>query len=496
MKKIYTISALIILTALLAGCAPNNRAGASTPTVVAVAETISTPTRTPLPPTVTAIPAAAATATTTPLPPLPTRPTIVLPTPEPAGAPPVSVEALHGATLPNPVAKILAYELNVRTGPGPVYPAIDALKQDEIVEITGINYTGEWYRVARDGQVMGWISAAGKYVVTVPPQVDVPPVAAPPVPAGGGTLIIQPETGGDFYRLNADGSGLQRLSAGVDPALSPDGAKIAFTRYGPGEVGAVWIYDLSTGAEYPLIGEMFEPKSPAWSPDGRSLVISFQRGGRREIESRCYKMRADGTFRKPPPGAYDFKFVNGKLCFKLPPDTHWQLRRVDVAGGAFEDLASETYSYAPTWDPANPWRVIFAGSIGLQQLDLNRNEYFPFTADRFDRAPVMSPAGNAVAVSYRQDTHWEVYTINTAAGRRRRLTPSQPLLGKPFNSAAPAWSPNGKQIAFVTDRRGPWEFWVMNADGADPHPLLPADVAAQLNVQYHGVDERLISWGK
>ena len=200
---------------------------------------------------------------------------------------------------------------------------------------------------------------------------------------------------------------------------------------------------------------------------------------------------------KPPPSnAYDFEFKGFQLCFKLPPDPHWQLRRIDAATGAFEDLPSQTYSFAPTWDAANPWRVVFGSSIGLQQLDLNRGVFFPFSDDLHDHAPVMSPDGSAVAITYRQDNHWEVYTIDTATGARQRLTPSQPLLGEPVNSAAPAWSPDGSRIAFVTDRRGKWEFWVMNADGSNPQPLFSAAVASRFNVQYHGVDERLISWGK
>ncbi len=484
---------IIIFTAILTGCASQGKTP-STPTVVALAENIPTATRTPMPPTPTAIPAATATATATPLPPLPTRAPIILPTETPT--PPPAAQSASGAKNQTPVATILAPALNVRNGPGIIYPAIDTLAQGESVEITGINFTGEWYRVARAGKTIGWISASPKYVDTIPAAIDVPQIAAPPAPTIGGKMVIQPETGGDFYLVNPDGSGLQRLSGGIDPALSPDGTTIAFTRWGPGEVGAVWLYDISTGTERHLLGEMFEPKSPAWSPDGSTLVISYQHGGHREIESKCVGLRSNGTFPKLPPGAYDFKFKGFQLCFKLPPDTHWQLRRINVATGAFEDLPSYTYSFAPTWDPVNVWRVVFGSSIGLQQLDLNRGEFFAFSDDLHDHAPVMSPDGSAVAISYRQDNHWEVYTIDTATGDRHRLTPSQPLLGEPFNSAAPAWSPDGKQIAFVTDRSGKWEFWVMNANGSDPHPLFSAEVAAQFNVQYHGVDERLISWGK
>ncbi len=492
MKRNIIAIAVILLTIIVAGCAPQGNT-AGTPTVVALSANIATATHTPMPPTPTAIPAATATPTFTPLPPLPTRAPIVLPTETPT--PPPTAAATSAAEKQSPTATILTTALNIRSGPGTIYPAIGTLAQGESVEITGINFTGEWYRVARDGKNIGWVSASPKYVETVPATVDVPQIAAPPVPNGGGKLVIQPETGGDFYLINPDGSGLRRLSGGIDPALSPDGNTIAFTRWGPGEVGAVWLYDISTGTERHLLGEMFEPKSPAWSPDGSTLVISYQHGGRREVESKCYHLRSDGTFPKLPPRAYDFRFKGFQLCFKLPPDTHWQLRKIDVATGAFEDLPSETYSYAPTWDPVNSWRVIFGSSIGLQQLDLNRGVFFPFSDDFHDHAPVISPDGSAVAISYRQDNHWEVYTIDTATGVRHRLTPSQPLLGEPFNSAAPAWSPNGKQIAFVTDRSSKWEFWVMNADGSDPHPLFPANVAAQFDVQYHGVDERLISWG-
>jgi TolB protein len=35
----------------------------------------------------------------------------------------------------------------------------------------------------------------------------------------------------------------------------------------------------------------------------------------------------------------------------------------------------------------------------------------------------------------------------------------------------PAWSPDGKQVAFTTNRDGNYEIYVMNADGSDPRNL-------------------------
>ena len=68
------------------------------------------------------------------------------------------------------------------------------------------------------------------------------------------------------------------------------------------------------------------------------------------------------------------------------------------------------------------------------------------------------------------------------------------LEARAWNNAAPAWSPDGSQIAFITDRNGSYEIWVMNADGSNQHPILTAAALGGLKIQYDGVDERVISW--
>jgi Tol biopolymer transport system component len=63
-----------------------------------------------------------------------------------------------------------------------------------------------------------------------------------------------------------------------------------------------------------------------------------------------------------------------------------------------------------------------------------------------------------------------------------------------WNNAAPAWSPDGSQLAFLTDRNGAYEIWLMNADGTNQHPLLSTADLNGLAIHYDGVDERVISW--
>jgi Tol biopolymer transport system component len=65
---------------------------------------------------------------------------------------------------------------------------------------------------------------------------------------------------------------------------------------------------------------------------------------------------------------------------------------------------------------------------------------------------------------------------------------------KSWNNAAPAWSPDGKQNAFLSNRNGSYEIWVMNSDGSNQHVLVPASALGDLRIQYQGMDERVISW--
>jgi Tol biopolymer transport system component len=332
---------------------------------------------------------------------------------------------------------------------------------------------------------------------------------------GGDTIVFQTVSGGSIYTVDSDGSTLRYLTNGMDPALSPDGQQVAFTRWeGPehGAFGSLWVINVDGSGERMILGDVRQPKAPAWSPDGGQIAISTQEGGRLQPESKCSRglpsepllADADGDYFRVVVEVDDDGEVETKLCYTLLPHPFWGLRMVDVNTGEFQDLPGDLFSYAPTWDPANDWHLVYDGEQGLVNLDLYQGTTWALTDNPHDHAPVFSPDGSQIAVSYWQHDHWDIHLMNADGSGRARLTetPLRAMVearingekGRAWNNAAPAYSPDGDQIAFLTDRTGRWEIWVMQADGSDQRPLFPVEVQDQLEISYDSVDERVLSW--
>jgi TolB protein len=76
-----------------------------------------------------------------------------------------------------------------------------------------------------------------------------------------------------------------------------------------------------------------------------------------------------------------------------------------------------------------------------------------------------SPNGRTIAFTSNRDGNDEIYLMNPDGTNLRRLTNSA---GRDVN---PEWSPNGRSLLFTTSRHGADEIYVMNADGSEPTRL-------------------------
>ena len=302
--------------------------------------------------------------------------------------------------------------------------------------------------------------------------------AARPVPQLTGRLVFQVSSGGDIYTINADGSNLQRLTDGLDPAWSPSApegkageTQIAFSRW-RAPWGIYLIRPDGSGQEERVVdGNLF--KEVAWSPDGSRLAfsINYSFGGGGEI---CF-----------------FGY-----CFTIPPMSVGQIWTANLDNGDLLNLPlDDKASHSPAWDPApGENRIVYAGDRGLAWIELDGMAKGRFaSSSAWDNSPSFSPDGQRIAFMGRVHNHWEIFVMNADGSGRTHLTHGDVDLDPPPSNVAPAWSPDGKQIAFLSNRDGPWRIYVMNADGSGQRSLF-GDQLDHLGIRYEWASERVVSW--
>ena len=60
-----------------------------------------------------------------------------------------------------------------------------------------------------------------------------------------------------------------------------------------------------------------------------------------------------------------------------------------------------------------------------------------------------------------------VWVVDVATGAATKLAPHS----ESYQDELPSWFPDGKRIAFQSNRTGRWEVWVINADGTGAKQL-------------------------
>jgi TolB protein len=262
-----------------------------------------------------------------------------------------------------------------------------------------------------------------------------------------------------------------RTEAVAAPASEPApiSGRVVYPAYNPGiNSYDIWMVDLATGEQTPIAGNASQP---AFNRDGTLLAYrSWERstrgiffrdfvGGRGGIVTRFVE---DGLPSWSPDG-YSFSFASRKEGDRVP--------RIYIGN----QLGEETFAvgfqgeYPDTFPDG---RLVIkgctpSGDCGLFIIGPRGGGEKKISGEGGDTAPAVSPDGTKIAFmsSGRGATNWEIWVMNADGSNTRRLTENR------NNDGLPAWSPDGKSIAYVSDQGGVWAVWVMNADGSNQRKL-------------------------
>ena len=81
-------------------------------------------------------------------------------------------------------------------------------------------------------------------------------------------------------------------------------------------------------------------------------------------------------------------------------------------------------------------------------------------------SPAWSPDGKTIAYVSGADGDSDIFTVGTGGRRVTRLTENDAI-----NDVSPTWSPDGSMLAFSSDRDGDSDIFEMQADGGAVHVL-------------------------
>ena len=239
--------------------------------------------------------------------------------------------------------------------------------------------------------------------------------------------------------------------------------------------------------------------SPAWSPDGTHIAFAAQVGTLDEDQrlTEIYVMRADGTGRRrlttnqALDGSPSWSPDGERIAFirVTEPESASARSGIVVMDADGENEMQLTHAALPSVDGSPAWspdgtEIAFtraartAGSddprAGIYVVSPDGGQPRKLTDDGI--GPDWSPDGTRIAfTSYRDrlgqtcfhecGTSGEIYVVEVKSGEVERLTKSE------ANDGSPAWSPDGRFIAFASDRSNPEahenEIYVMTSAGTD-----------------------------
>ncbi len=243
----------------------------------------------------------------------------------------------------------------------------------------------------------------------------------------------------EIWMMDPDGKNQRQIthlnSTSIEPAASPDGAKVAFTSY-PHITPGIFVFSVDPVRDLRFYNQRASVNSsPSFTPDGKQILYSSSAPGDRCC--RIFIANLDGTGFRPissASSAIDTEpKVNPKtgneIVFSSGRSGPEQLYRMNMDGADVERLTDGTGEASnPSWHPDGQL-IAFAWTRGFS-------------------------AGA-----------WNIFVMDVASRKPLQLTHGE---GKNEN---PCWAPDGVHLVFGSTRHGRSQIYTMLADGTQVQQL-------------------------
>ena len=340
------------------------------------------------------------------------------------------------------------------------------------------------------GAVAGVYLLRARRVPPLPPMTVVPLTAFPgqeiaPTFSPDGSQVAfawSPEGLEDRFDLYVKVLGSEKLlrltthpAEWISTAWSPDGRSIAFARIAH-EGNGIYMIPALGGRERKLVGVEFNyyQLTPlSWSPDGKLIAYTDVRDGRLGISILDLATGRTRRLSDPSPDcigswipAFSPDATSVAVACTVSVGVHDLFvvpvsggpgRRVGRVPGDVEGLvwATDGKSLVFTWYGKGLARVAAAGG---------RPEPLPFGPNA--SFPAISRDGHHLAYTD-QIVNANIWQVPLATSTRTAGPPAK-LVSSSRLQENPAFSPDGRRLAFESSRSGASEIWISNADGSDP----------------------------
>jgi TolB protein len=266
------------------------------------------------------------------------------------------------------------------------------------------------------------------------------------------------------------------------PCVSPDGRSIVFCS----DRDSTWeLYVIAADGSRPtrLTHSAAEELVPGWMGDSRRVVFMTVEGDSTVLGAQPVAGGLSQTLVARVARGIALSHDGRRIAFTEGSWTRNRLWVSDLDGAnahALTDSAAGWFNIA--WAPDDRRIAIThrdsLGELQVWCVDAGGGGNRALTA--FDRTdgrpqwPAWSPDGRTIAIQagsydrqHPETNTSHIWLIDVASGRATRLAPH----GEPRLDETPSWFPNGKHLAFQSDRTGRFEVWRMNADGTGQKQL-------------------------